>query len=88
MRVFSLHRAPGNAIRRGDILVTQDRVLARRDGAKHLTTSTICAGCAIQGDLCSRGGFLCGVKGYFVDIEPTEEIERARDLLALKGELE
>lgn len=50
-------------------------------------TVGVCKNCAIQGDLCNYGASLCGAKGYFVDIEPTEEIEHARSLLVLKGEL-
>lgn len=87
MRVLSFYLAPEDIVRPGDVLVTQDRTLERRESVGKQRSPEICKGCAIREDLCERGGFLCGAKGFFVDIEPTEEIEHARSLLMLKGEL-
>lgn len=87
MKILSFYLVPEAIVRPGDVLVTQDRTLERRESTKTRSVMDICMDCAIREDLCERGGFLCGREGYFVDIEPTEEIERARDLLTLKGEL-
>lgn len=87
MRVLNFYLVPEAVVRPGDVLVTQDRTLERRESVGRQSPPEICKGCAIRGDLCERGGFLCGAKGFFVDIEPTEEIEHARSLFLLKGEL-
>lgn len=87
MKVISFYRAQSDSVRTGDILVTQDRTLVLQEDSTKCPSLEICTKCAIDGDLCSKGGLLCGERGYFVDIEPTEEIEHARDLFALKGEL-
>lgn len=83
MKVVSLYRKQSGSDHTDVILITRDRTLVRQVG----TTLKVCENCAIQSDLCSYGASLCGAKGYFVDIEPTEEIEHARSLLVLKGEL-
>lgn len=87
MKIINFYQAGESQARKGDVLITRDRTLMRKEASENLSTENICARCAIQEDLCGKGRFLCGLKGFFVDIEPTEEIDRVRDLFALKGEL-
>ena len=87
MKIINPYQAKHNQARKGDVVVTQDRILMLREASKDLSGEDICARCAIRGDLCKKVLLLCGPKGFFVDIEPTEEIDRVRDLFALKGEL-
>lgn len=69
----------------GDVLITQDRTLKLCNAG---SLSSMCASCAARGELCAEGaGYVCGALNYFRVIKPTEEIEQARDLFALKGEL-
>lgn len=87
MKVVSLYRTQRGSDYTGVILLTEDRTLVRQEGAVNHPILGVCGNCVIREDLCSYGVPLCGAKGYFVDVEPTEEIEHARDLLILKGEL-
>lgn len=83
MKVISLYRTQRGSDCTDVILLTKDRTLMRQVG----TTLKVCKNCAIRDDLCNYGSSLCGTRGYFIDIKPTEEIEDARNLLVLKGEL-
>lgn len=87
MKIINFYRAKSGYVRKGNVLVTRGRTLMRVEAQRNLSAEKICDGCAITEDLCAEGGLLCGTRGYFIDIEPTEEIEHARSLFILKGEL-
>lgn len=75
-------------MRKGDVLILRDKAIMLCEDSR-LGQTTLCNKCAIRHTvLCGNdGSHTCDVHGYFTHIEPTEEIESARDLFALKGEL-
>lgn len=87
MKIINLYQAGEHPVREGAVLVTRDRTLVRREGKRSFPAEKLCDRCAIREDLCEEGQLFCGMRGFFVDIEPTEEIEHARSLFILKGEL-
>ena len=76
--------APTKDLNYGDVLVT------KRSAGKfvdHLKSG--CGNCVFRGEECNTLSLMraCPYFVIFVAVESTEEIERARDLFALKGEL-
>lgn len=72
----------------GQLSVVPDETYNRCDECV-MNNASVDAGDDGSSDPCTRLKLwrVCGLQHYFLPVEPTEEIERARDLLALKGEL-